>query len=135
VSARWTRETLSLADQSRIDGFIQEAAAMVAAPIWELGVEPSDVTSDQPLYTYGRRYIICHCCAEWARYTTRQETDYAKAQTAERDKAEALIKKYAVGNQGEDFNAKEHLGSFRGGRARAGIARGLGGRWSSKTRM
>lgn len=139
VAARWTRDALPLADQARIEGFISEAAAMVASPIWELGVEPSDVTSEQPLYAYARRYIICHCCAEWARYASRQDTDYSKAMTAERDRAEGLIKKYAVGNQGDGFNNQTQLGSFRGGRSRGGagrgVGRGAGGGWNRNSRM
>ena len=137
VAARWERATPGAGDQARIEGWITEAAAMVASPIYELGVEPSEVTPEQPLWQYARRYIICHCCAEWGRYATRQETDYSKAMTAERQRSEDLIKKYAVGNQGEDFNRREHLGTFRAGRAR-GVGRGgagAGSGWSRRSKM
>lgn len=137
IMARWTRtETIPSADQIRIADWIAEGAALVAAPIKELGVDPSDVTAEEPLYQYARSYIINHACALWCDYATRQETDYAKSKRAERDKAEALIKKYAVGVRGDEFDRRENLGTFRGGRARGGGGGGRGaGNWSRKSRM
>lgn len=136
VSSRFERGALATEDQSRITLWITEGAGRVGAVIYELGVEPSDVTSEEPLWQYGRAYILNYCCALWANYATRQDTDYAKSCRDECVRILGEIKSHAVGVRGEEFDAANNLGTFRGGRGRGSARRGPGGsRWSSKTRM
>lgn len=136
VASRWERGTPKVEDQARLTAWVEEGAGLVAAPIWELGVEPSEVTAEEPLHLYARSYIINHACALWIAYATRQDTEAAKACRADRDRAEALIKKYSVGNRGDEFDPKSNLGSFRAGNGRRGGGGGKGaGSWSRKSRM
>lgn len=140
IIGRLSSFTATSEQQLKITDWINEGAAGVAAYIWELGIEPSDVTATEPLYQYARSYIINHAVSILGAWSTRQNPEFAQSAREERDHQAELIKKLSVGVRGDEFDRARNRGTFRKGRAReAGErvdgGRGVGGGWNRNTRM
>jgi len=123
---------------ARIEEWILDGGAAVSAIVREVpGIEPSDVPTDEPLYRACKAYVVAYAGKNLAMWMTRQYPQMAVAFEEELKRLEKTIRSSPVGQMGDSFDRKEHLGTFRGGRARGGGGRAVKGShgWNSKTRM
>lgn len=132
--------TQSLATYSvMIAEWITQGGARVSTIVQEApGIDPSDVPTDEPLYHLCRSYVVAYASRIVAQMMTRQNPEIAVAYEKELEGIEKTIRKSTVGAMGDSFDRSEHIGTFRGGKARGGgggrIVKGSH-RWDSKTRM
>lgn len=123
-----------------IEGWIEEGGAEASTIVQEApGVDATDVPQDEPIYKHCQSYVKAYAARLLVQRATRQDPDLAKAYAEDMKRLDKLIRAHTVGAMGDSFDRKEHLGTFRGGRASGGGGGGGGVRgaynWSRKTRM
>lgn len=124
---------------SQVADWILQGGAKVSVIVQEApGIEPDEVPQDEPLWHLCRSFVVAYAARLVAQMMTRQNPEIAIAYEKELEGIEKTIRKSTVGAMGESFDRKEHIGTFRGGRAGrrggGGAIRGAGN-WCSKTRM
>lgn len=111
---------LSSADwQTRINHWIQQAAAQVASELKMIGMDASDVTPDLPMYLVCQSFIESYAARNVTMAMTRQDPLFAQAAAAEMKEFRQTIRQQPVGLLDDKFNNEEHLGSFSGSPGRA----------------
>lgn len=123
---------------TKIEAWIGEGGAEASTIVQEVpGIDPSDVPQDEPLYKHCAAYVKAYAARKVVQWGTKQHPDLAKEYGEDMKRLEKLMRAHPVGAMGDSFDRAEHLGTFRGGRARVGggrIVKGSHG-WNSKTRM
>lgn len=136
IQARFGGNSLT-AYSASIAEWITQGGARVSAIVQEApGIDPAEVPASEPLYELCRAYVVAYAGRIVAQMMTRQNPELAIAYEKEMEGIEKTIRKSVVGTMGEDFDRDEHIGTFRGGRARGAAARVRGAyNWCRKTRM
>ena len=112
--------------ETQINVWIGYAASELSIILRQQGRDAGDVVSGGDLYSLCGRYIEQSVIADIARAQTRQNPEYAKVATEERDRAAELIRSHNESLEDDTFEPKTMMGAARaGGRGRAGG----GARW------
>lgn len=123
---------------TKIEAWIGEGGAEASTIVQEApGIDPSDVPQDEPLYKHCRAYVIAYAGRKVVQWGTNQNPALAQEYGEDMKRLEKLMRAHPVGAMGDSFDRSEHIGTFRGGKARGGGGRIVKGshRWDSKTRM